>query len=274
MTMPETPVRRLRRSRADRVLGGVCGGLGRYFGVDPVLLRIAAVALALATGVLAYLIAWAAVPDDDGEPMPDRPRPGPNALSWYAGLVLITLGAVLMLRLAVPWIEASVAWPLLDGRGVPVPWRALPAAALIVVGLVVVALRRVPGALAALATVLLLAAVVAALPVERYAGPIGARKIAPAVAQWPVDTTVGVGTLTVDLTGRELPADGRMDVTVGVGKPALTVPSGAPVHILAAVGAGDIRVDGRSVSNGVEPRWPQPAGGTGAAVRVDARVGT
>jgi len=44
-------IRRVRRSRNDRVFGGVCGGLGRNFGVDPVLLRIAAVALALSGGL-------------------------------------------------------------------------------------------------------------------------------------------------------------------------------------------------------------------------------
>ena len=32
--------RRLLRSREDRVIGGVCGGLGRYFNIDPVLFRI------------------------------------------------------------------------------------------------------------------------------------------------------------------------------------------------------------------------------------------
>lgn len=52
--------RLLRRSRDDRVIGGVCGGLGRYLGVDPVLLRIAMVILAIAGGggILIYLVAW------------------------------------------------------------------------------------------------------------------------------------------------------------------------------------------------------------------------
>jgi phage shock protein C len=53
---PVTPVRVLRRSRTDRFIGGVCGGLGRYLGVDPLLMRIAAIALALSrgAGALAY----------------------------------------------------------------------------------------------------------------------------------------------------------------------------------------------------------------------------
>jgi len=64
-----TEIRRVRRSRQDRVIGGVCGGLGRYLQVDPVLLRIAAVALALSggLGVLAYIIAWIAIPEETGD---------------------------------------------------------------------------------------------------------------------------------------------------------------------------------------------------------------
>ncbi|MEU4421510.1 PspC domain-containing protein [Actinoplanes sp. NPDC024001] len=124
ITGPEPPVgpspsaapdRQLRRSHTDRVLGGVCGGLGRYFGVDPVLLRIAAVALALATGVaaLAYIIAWIAIPEDSGELSSGVSPSSSGTLSWYVGLVLITLGGVLLLRLAMPWFDVSLAWPLL-----------------------------------------------------------------------------------------------------------------------------------------------------------------
>jgi phage shock protein C len=51
--------RLLRRSREDRVIAGVCGGLGRYLEVDPVLLRIALVILTVSggLGVLLYLVA-------------------------------------------------------------------------------------------------------------------------------------------------------------------------------------------------------------------------
>src|SRR5215207_6539618 len=40
--------RRLYRSRSDRVIWGVCGGLARYFNIDPVIVRVAAVALVFA----------------------------------------------------------------------------------------------------------------------------------------------------------------------------------------------------------------------------------
>ena len=55
----------LRRSHEDRIAAGVSGGLGEYFGVDPVLFRVlfATAAFFGGAGVLAYLIAWAVVPE-------------------------------------------------------------------------------------------------------------------------------------------------------------------------------------------------------------------
>ena len=63
------------RSRRDRVIAGVCGGIGDYFDVDPVLVRVAFVALAFAggVGVLAYLIALVLVPEEsDGTALTAR----------------------------------------------------------------------------------------------------------------------------------------------------------------------------------------------------------
>jgi len=107
--------RRLLRSRRDRVIGGVCGGLGRYLNVDPVLLRIAAVALALSggVGVLAYLVAWVLIPEDTGvEPEPIGPRSNRHATALVVGAALIALGALLLVRDVVPWFNAAYFWPL------------------------------------------------------------------------------------------------------------------------------------------------------------------
>ncbi|HJQ43529.1 MAG TPA: PspC domain-containing protein [Jatrophihabitantaceae bacterium] len=59
------PQRVLRRSHEDRIAAGVSGGLGEYFGVDPVLFRVlfATAAFFGGAGVLAYLIAWAVIPE-------------------------------------------------------------------------------------------------------------------------------------------------------------------------------------------------------------------
>jgi phage shock protein C len=65
-TAPAPAPKRLYRSRDDRVLFGVCGGLGAYLGVDPTLVRIIAVLSLFLPGpqLLAYLIAWIIVPEE------------------------------------------------------------------------------------------------------------------------------------------------------------------------------------------------------------------
>ncbi len=56
--------KRLYRSRKEKILGGVCGGIAEYFSVDPTIVRLLWVffILAFGTGILAYLIAWFIVP--------------------------------------------------------------------------------------------------------------------------------------------------------------------------------------------------------------------
>jgi phage shock protein PspC (stress-responsive transcriptional regulator) len=60
--------RRIKRSRDDRMLAGVCGGIARHFGIDPVIVRITTVALVFAggIGVAPYIAAWILMPADDG----------------------------------------------------------------------------------------------------------------------------------------------------------------------------------------------------------------
>jgi phage shock protein C len=57
-------VKRLYRSREERMLAGVCGGLGSYFAVDPTLVRVLFVLFGLVVGggILAYLILWILIP--------------------------------------------------------------------------------------------------------------------------------------------------------------------------------------------------------------------
>jgi phage shock protein PspC (stress-responsive transcriptional regulator) len=62
----------LQRSSTDRMLGGVCGGLAAYSGLDPVLWRVGMVALTLlGPGVVVYLLLWVLMPQG-----PDH-TPGP-----------------------------------------------------------------------------------------------------------------------------------------------------------------------------------------------------
>jgi phage shock protein C len=59
------PTRKLYRSRSDRKLVGVCGGLAEFFGLDPTLIRVLFVILALAggSGIVIYLAMWIMVPN-------------------------------------------------------------------------------------------------------------------------------------------------------------------------------------------------------------------
>jgi phage shock protein C len=61
--MPRDKIRRLYRSGSDRVLGGVCGGIGEYFNIDPTIIRLLWIVFALSgAGILAYIIAWIIIP--------------------------------------------------------------------------------------------------------------------------------------------------------------------------------------------------------------------
>jgi phage shock protein PspC (stress-responsive transcriptional regulator) len=62
-----TTTKKLRRSRSDRMVAGVCGGVANMLGVDAALIRIALVAatiLGFGTGAVLYLICWIMVPEE------------------------------------------------------------------------------------------------------------------------------------------------------------------------------------------------------------------
>ncbi len=109
-----SPPRLLRRSREDRVIAGVCGGLGRYLGIDPVLLRIAFVVLTLAGGggLLLYLVSWVLIPNErPGEALGDRPPSSAETVRLVVGGLLVVVGALMLLEMTVPRIGRYL-WPL------------------------------------------------------------------------------------------------------------------------------------------------------------------
>jgi phage shock protein C len=70
-------MKRLYRSRKDRILGGVCGGLGDHIDVDPTIIRVVwavVTLLTIGTGLLAYIIAWILIPEEPVEA--DQPAGG------------------------------------------------------------------------------------------------------------------------------------------------------------------------------------------------------
>lgn len=67
-----TEYRKLYRSRKDRMIGGVCGGLAKYFNMDPTIIRLIAVLGLVAVGgtFLAYIILLIVVPEEPVETPP------------------------------------------------------------------------------------------------------------------------------------------------------------------------------------------------------------
>jgi phage shock protein C len=111
-TGPEPRV--LRRSRDERVIGGVCGGLGRYLGIDPVLLRIAFVILAIAGGggILLYIVSWILIPEQrEGEDLGTARPSSIDSTRLIVGGALIAIGTILLLNLSLPRF-GKYFWPL------------------------------------------------------------------------------------------------------------------------------------------------------------------
>jgi phage shock protein C len=61
-------MKRLYRSKKERMLGGVCAGLGEHFDIDPTVIRLVwavITVLSIGTGVLVYIIAWILIPEEE-----------------------------------------------------------------------------------------------------------------------------------------------------------------------------------------------------------------
>jgi|SRR5579872_1329214 len=118
MSSVPRPHAELRRSRSGRIIGGVCAGLAKYFDVDPVIVRLLFVVMALAqgAGVLLYLVLLVVVPEEGAEaPAPVSPPVSSGAAvpvsgpagqaaapdfrrhrGAWAGVLLVGLGAYLL----------------------------------------------------------------------------------------------------------------------------------------------------------------------------------
>src|SRR6201995_5231584 len=126
-------VRRLERSASNKMLAGVCGGLGRYFELNPTVFRVGFVVLTLlgGAGVLVYLAAALVMPGEGKERSlaeqvlaERKERPWPLIGLAIAGVALVVLisraalrpeaGAgwifVLIVGLAVLWVSRSGRW--------------------------------------------------------------------------------------------------------------------------------------------------------------------
>jgi hypothetical protein len=169
----------------------------------------------------------------------------------------------------------GVGW-LLDQAGLSVQWRMLPAAALVLIGLALIATLlggRGRGALVSLGFILTAVAVAVGVGADRYAGPVGDLVLSPTVAEWPVQQHISAGTVTVDLTRHPLPEAGLLEVDVGAGKIIMVVPEAAKLGIQASATAGTVTLDGVEVGDGLDVRWTQPSNTSSPSVELDLHVG-
>lgn len=147
---------RLYRSRTDQMIGGVCGGLGRYLKIDANIVRLLFLLLALGSGVgvILYLVLWVILPyEDEGEAgASDTAQSGANEIAQrlrtmsedvqhafhqpnaktgaLVGGALIVLGLIFLIdNLNLPWLRwlrFDVMWPvLIIVIGAVMIWRQL-----------------------------------------------------------------------------------------------------------------------------------------------------
>ena len=214
----------------------------------------------LALALLVVGVAWWQL----GERRPARPAPR------VAGLLPAGVGLV--------FVAAGTAAQLDVTDVASVDWRIVVAALVVAAGALVVAAaatgRRV-GGVAALGVVLLLAlALGLAVRVPLFSG-IGNRDVAPAaVADLPARYELGIGRLTVDLAGLELPrGETRLRTTVGIGDLRVLVPRNATVEVDGRAQAGDVELLGRERHGGhVRQRLVERVG-SGRVLVLDAWVG-
>src|ERR687887_1348772 len=125
-TTAQPAVKRLERGRDDRMLAGVCGGLARYFELNPAFYRVGFVVLTLlgGAGILIYLAAALVIPDEGktdsiaAEALRER-REKP----WQViGLGLVAVAVAVLLSRATLWPRGDAAWILVLLAGAVVLW--------------------------------------------------------------------------------------------------------------------------------------------------------
>ena len=145
--------KRLYRLPRNKMIGGVCTGLGEYFSIDPVLVRLVFIILAFqqGIGILAYIILWIVVPvhpgavsaeaapasTSDAETSPggmyasaeaereEQRTPGRGTL--LGGVVLILIGLLFLFDNFFPGISFADFWPLLlIAVGTGMLWNSWP----------------------------------------------------------------------------------------------------------------------------------------------------
>jgi phage shock protein PspC (stress-responsive transcriptional regulator) len=110
-------IKELHRSRDDRILAGVAGGLGRYFDISPTFFRIGFAILTLVggAGILLYVAAWLVIPDEgESDSIVSEALRRHRDRPWLlAGVGLVAIALVSLFARADFWPNSGFAWTLL-----------------------------------------------------------------------------------------------------------------------------------------------------------------
>ena len=110
-----------RRSQDDRMLAGVCGGVGAYLGVDPVLLRVGFAVLTIfgGLGAVAYVTLWLLLPEAGSDESIASQRSGrPDAELRTVVLVLAAILAIGVLGGSAWFLPFHIPWPIFIAIGI------------------------------------------------------------------------------------------------------------------------------------------------------------
>ena len=284
-------VKRLERSRSDRMLAGVCGGLARYFDIAPAFYRVGFVVLTLlgGAGILIYLAAALVIPAEGEEDSiaaaalrNRRERPWP-----LFGLGLVTVAAAVLIAHGAFWPSGDAAWVLLLLAGAAILWitrrveRRASVAPAAPVELAKEDSRRVGRVFRWLAItfailvvlVLIAAASLAAAFHVHLGNGVGDRTYAvTSTTDLKPKYKLGIGDLRVDLSRLNVPVGTTpLKARVDVGRLQLIVPAGVALQMHAHTQAGNVELFGDEMSGTSVDRTIHQKG-TRVLV-VDAHVG-
>jgi phage shock protein PspC (stress-responsive transcriptional regulator) len=259
--------KQLRRSRSDRWIAGVCGGLAEYFGLSAAIYRVLFVALALAggTGIVLYVAAALVMPAEDREESILA-----EVLRRHRDRPWLVIGMALLALLVAFVLSEDGFWP-----GAASFWLVMA----LVIAIAVWAARggrgRVVAVIAAL-VVLLAAAVGGAIAVAESNGGFGDVVERPlAASELDREYELGAGALVLDLRELELPpGETRLEARVGFGELEVIVPDDVSVSAVGKADWGDVAVFGLG-ADGRDVRQAAADPGFGDAdtrLVVDARV--
>jgi phage shock protein PspC (stress-responsive transcriptional regulator) len=272
-TLENGAAKRLERSRSDRMVAGVCGGLARYFDIHPAFYRVGFVVLTLlgGAGILIYAAAALVIPDEGKEDSVAtaalrnrRDRPWP-----LIGLALVGVAVASLLSHATLWPHGD-AWVILLIAGAAILWITRHSNRVATDDASALAaedsrrLRRVFKGLAIaagtiVALTLVAAAVFASIFHVHVGRGVGDRSyVVAGTEDLHRNYRLGIGDLTVDLGNVQFRnGETRVGTRVDVGNLQVIVPNGVALRVHGDAQLGQVDVlgqtaDGRNVDRKID----------------------